>query len=121
MAANISKSRNGFKINGDQVEGYSGSSVSYAGDVNGDGIADIIIGAPQVSHNHVGQSEVVFGSFIPSSHHESSNLASYVCVAVGVLISAVVVTVFAKQKGILCFKHDDYKEVVGDTPLNDIT
>jgi hypothetical protein len=52
---------NGFIINGVQDYSYSGSSVSSAGDVNGDGIDDIIIGAPSASNN-AGQSYVVFGS-----------------------------------------------------------
>ena len=36
---------NGFIINGIDEDDYSGRSVSSAGDVNGDGIDDIIIGA----------------------------------------------------------------------------
>ena len=42
--ANLNGS-NGFVLNGIDESGYSGSSVSSAGDVNGDGIDDIIIGA----------------------------------------------------------------------------
>jgi hypothetical protein len=52
---------NGFIINGINSDDWSGASVSGAGDVNGDGIADIIIGAPDANWN-VGQSYVVFGS-----------------------------------------------------------
>jgi hypothetical protein len=52
---------NGFAINGINAGDYSGDSVSAAGDVNGDGIADIIIGTPIVANN-TGQSYVVFGS-----------------------------------------------------------
>ncbi|MEM6936716.1 MAG: integrin alpha, partial [Pseudomonadota bacterium] len=36
---------NGFVLNGIDTNDYSGGSVSGAGDVNGDGIEDIIIGA----------------------------------------------------------------------------
>ena len=36
---------NGFQINGIDADDYSGSSVSGAGDINGDGIDDVIIGA----------------------------------------------------------------------------
>jgi FG-GAP repeat len=45
--------------------GASGSSVSGAGDVNGDGIDDLIIGAPYVAPNgrvNAGASYVVFGT-----------------------------------------------------------
>jgi hypothetical protein len=36
---------NGFQINGEAASDYSGRSVSAAGDVNGDGFDDLIIGA----------------------------------------------------------------------------
>ncbi len=36
---------NGFKIDGEYPGGYSGQSVSGAGDINDDGYADLIIGA----------------------------------------------------------------------------
>ncbi|WP_338462174.1 hypothetical protein VZH09_01340 [Synechococcus elongatus IITB7] len=53
----------GFRINGIAAGDYSGFSVSGAGDVNGDGIDDLIIGAPVTSPNgnRSGQSYVVFG------------------------------------------------------------
>jgi flavodoxin len=53
--------KNGFAINGINRDDASGWSVSYAGDINGDGIDDIIIGAPYANTN-AGQSYVVFGS-----------------------------------------------------------
>ncbi|MEH2002478.1 MAG: hypothetical protein V7L00_27720 [Nostoc sp.] len=54
---------NGFAINGINAGDYSGYSVSSAGDVNSDGIADLIIGALYASPNapNSGQSYVVFG------------------------------------------------------------
>ena len=52
---------NGFVINGVDDFDYSGSSVSNAGDVNGDGIDDLVIGAPYAGNGAEGQSYVVFG------------------------------------------------------------
>ena len=55
---------NGFEINGVAEPDRSGGSVSGAGDVNGDGVDDVIIGAGSASTNGVlyaGESYVVFG------------------------------------------------------------
>lgn len=53
----------GFKIDGENTYDRSGFSVSYAGDINGDNIDDLIIGAYRFSPNGVnsGRSYVVFG------------------------------------------------------------
>lgn len=62
--ANGGDGGNGFIINGEVVSGQSGGSVSYAGDVNGDGFADLIIGAPVVTRGadiHIGESYLIFG------------------------------------------------------------
>jgi len=56
---------NGFVINGANLNDHSGSSVSAAGDVNGDGIDDLIVGAESAQPNDnfaAGSSYVVFGS-----------------------------------------------------------
>ena len=55
---------NGFRIDGVEPENLTGFSVSEAGDVNGDGIGDLIIGAPGHDANGTrsGSSYVVFGS-----------------------------------------------------------
>ncbi|MGA9574192.1 MAG: integrin alpha, partial [Lysobacterales bacterium] len=55
---------NGFVINGSSVYDNSGASVSAAGDINGDGIDDLVIGAPGASpaEAYSGISYVVFGS-----------------------------------------------------------
>ena len=54
---------NGFKIQGEAADDYSGSDVSGAGDVNGDGFADLVIGASGADPNgeRSGASYVVFG------------------------------------------------------------
>jgi hypothetical protein len=54
----------GFRIDGIDANDISGRSVSGAGDVNGDGLADLVVGAPEFSTSGrglVGQSYVVFG------------------------------------------------------------
>ncbi len=55
---------NGFVINGVSAGDESGTSVSAAGDINVDGIDDLIIGAPLADPNGDGSgaSYVVFGS-----------------------------------------------------------
>ena len=53
----------GFAINGEAAFDYSGLSVSSAGDVNGDGFADLIVGAYGADPNGLdsGKSYVLFG------------------------------------------------------------
>ncbi|NQV26358.1 MAG: FG-GAP repeat protein, partial [Rhodopirellula sp.] len=55
----------GFRLDGIDTRDYSGYSVSNAGDVNGDGIGDVIIGAFQADaggNSNAGKSYVVFGN-----------------------------------------------------------
>lgn len=51
---------NGFALNGNIEDALSGFSVSDAGDINGDGIDDAIVGAPNFATGR-GESYVVFG------------------------------------------------------------
>ncbi len=54
---------NGFRLDGENEGDFSGRSVSSAGDVNGDGFGDLIIGSPHASSNgyQSGSNYVVFG------------------------------------------------------------
>ena len=54
---------NGFKLSGVAADDYSGRSVASAGDVNGDGFADLIVGASEADPHGDGSgaSYVVFG------------------------------------------------------------
>ena len=54
---------NGFKLDGENNGDWSGCSVSTAGDINGDGVGDLLIGAygyPGIGSGK-GRSYVVFG------------------------------------------------------------
>jgi hypothetical protein len=73
---------NGFRIDGINVGDFSGFSVSSAGDVNGDGFDDLVIGARYADpggNNSAGQSYVLFGnstgfsSVIPLNSLNGSN------------------------------------------------
>jgi len=54
---------NGIAIYGVSAQERSGTDVAYGGDINGDGISDLIIGAPEAGPNgtNSGRSYVVFG------------------------------------------------------------
>jgi hypothetical protein len=55
---------NGFRVDGIDADDRSGYSAASAGDVNGDGFDDLIIGAPDADHDgdlSDGESYVVFG------------------------------------------------------------
>ncbi|MBA5249987.1 MAG: hypothetical protein FE834_10765, partial [Gammaproteobacteria bacterium] len=56
----IAQGTGGFVVNGEKQFDYSGRSVSYAGDVNGDGLDDLIVGASG-ANSKTGKSYVVFG------------------------------------------------------------
>ncbi len=55
----------GFRLQGASTRDYSGTSVSLAGDINGDGFDDLLIGAPGVNarpQSDNGRAYLVFGS-----------------------------------------------------------
>lgn len=53
----------GFALNGESADDGSGRSVATAGDLNDDGLADLIVGAPGASPNGAGSGEtyILFG------------------------------------------------------------
>ena len=64
LATLAASGSDGFRIVGEAAYSYAGYSVSGAGDVNGDGFADLIIGADRASANGMvrsGAAYVVFG------------------------------------------------------------
>lgn len=63
---------NGFKIEGVANGDNAGRSVAPAGDVNGDGRLDLVIGAPYAA-SHTGEAYVVFGQ---ASYSATLNLSS---------------------------------------------
>ena len=65
----------GFAIRGTSIRGETGSSISSAGDVNGDGIDDIILGGWREDSNGTssGKSHVVFGKKDSKMVHLSEN------------------------------------------------
>ncbi len=66
---------NGFKLDGEAVGDQSGYRGSTIGDINGDGVSDILIGA--YGHNNsAGRSYVVFGDAPPVLVNNSLSLSS---------------------------------------------
>ncbi len=84
----IAAGSGGFVINGIDLLDYSGRSVSGAGDVNGDGLADVIIGAHNADPNGntaAGESYVVFGK----TDGQAVNLADVVTATGGFVINGI--------------------------------
>lgn len=60
--ASLMDGQRGFVLQGEAASDLSGASVNGAGDVNGDGVSDLLIGAAKGGTNRAGKSYVVFGS-----------------------------------------------------------
>lgn len=75
LSVNDLNGSNGFTINGEQYYGYLGYTASATGDVNGDGVNDIIIGASSAFHN-VGYVYVIYGKSSSSSFSSIINVSS---------------------------------------------
>ncbi|MDA0785897.1 MAG: Ig-like domain-containing protein, partial [Proteobacteria bacterium] len=67
---------NGFRLNGEAANDFSGNAVSDAGDVNGDGFNDIIVGGYRTEPNgsDSGSAYTVFGSNYQASEDDSARL-----------------------------------------------
>ena len=61
LPSNGGDGRSGFVVNGISALDYSGSSVRDTGDVNGDGVDDLVIGAWGAGPSVAGEAYVVFG------------------------------------------------------------
>jgi Ca2+-binding RTX toxin-like protein len=95
FAANLNLSAltgsNGFQISGEVADDWSGFSVSAAGDFNGDGIDDLIIGAPYADpyDSKSGASYVVFGqSVAPVQSSIEAGFLPYAPGAAGIQITS---------------------------------
>ena len=69
----------GYRIDGAAANDYCGFSVSTAGDVNGDGYADLIVGAPIADNNgrpYSGSAYVLFGKASGFANIDLASLAA---------------------------------------------
>src|SRR4029450_940657 len=64
----------GVQISGAHAGDYAGTSVCGLGDINGDGVDDLMIRAPYASPNNTycGASYVIFGRGDPNHHNGST-------------------------------------------------
>jgi hypothetical protein len=107
----------GFIIQGDVAGDSAGWSVSAAGDVNHDGIDDIIVGAPfsDAGAQEAGRAYIIFGRANTGGAVDLSNLDS----AVGFIIADRVQSTFAgySVSGAGDFNHDGFADVLVGAPF----
>ena len=76
--ADISAGTGGFRIIGEGVDDESGGAVATAGDVNGDGYDDLIVGATgvEVGGSNTGAAYVIFGGPVTPSSIDLSQISA---------------------------------------------
>lgn len=78
--SDIANGNGGFAINGQGSGNQAGQSVSAAGDINGDGLADLIVGVPLDDHSGLinsGRAYVIFGKTDTAPVNLSDVAANY--------------------------------------------
>jgi hypothetical protein len=79
--SSVASGTGGFVINGEKAEDYSGISVSSAGDVNGDALSDLIVGAYGADvtgyKTNEGKSYVIYLYRCLPNEHQQSNHPSH--------------------------------------------
>ena len=66
---------NGMVIYGNYSDGGFGSALASAGDFNGDGFADLLVGEPRYGNDH-GAAHIIYGSAVPPAILNTHNLGS---------------------------------------------
>ena len=80
LSVNDLDGSNGFTIRGSQTDVWFGSSVAYAGDVNGDGRVDLVIGASHADpagRNGAGTAHVIYGRDEWAASADAADLVAF--------------------------------------------